>query len=125
MRYRFTTLVLFALLGGCGGGDGKSFSVFFQPYSADLDPRAQETVHAAATFANAHPLMPVSIAGYTPSQGFNVDTTSGQRAEVVQNALVREGVGRLRIEIVGSDRLIDPTGLPNLPVGRVDINVGL
>ncbi|HEY0184667.1 MAG TPA: hypothetical protein VGC09_17850 [Rhodopila sp.] len=125
MRYRVAILVLLAFLGGCAGPDGKKFSVLFPPYSADLDPAAQEVVHAAATFAKAHPLMPLSVGGYAsrPDPG-NYPTLRQERVGVVQKALVREGVDQFRIEIPGNG-IIYPDGVPDLPVDRVDINIGL
>jgi|1186.fasta_scaffold291090_1 outer membrane protein OmpA-like peptidoglycan-associated protein len=125
MRYRFALLVFLAFINACGGQIGRSYSIIFQPYSADLDPQAQKAVQAAAIFANAHPLMPISIVNFTPYNGFNGDTMSGQRADAVLNALLKKGVSRMRIEIKGTDRLLDPNGMPNLPTPRVDIHVGL
>jgi len=124
MRYRLAVLLLSTLLSACGGQSGRQFPVFFQPYDANLDLQAQEAVHQAAAFAKAHPLMPLSIVGQTPYMGVEVDTMSGQRTQSVLNALLREGISRMRIEIVGSDRLLDPNGMPNLPAQRVDIHVG-
>jgi cytochrome c oxidase subunit 2 len=126
MHNRVVILLLLVFLGGCGGQAGQSFSLFFQPYSSGLDPRAQETVQTAATYAKAHPLMPISIAGYSdpgnPADDF--DTLWNQRSEAVQDALVRQGVGPMRIEVLGKG-ILYPDGLPNLPVRRVDINIGL
>jgi outer membrane protein OmpA-like peptidoglycan-associated protein len=124
MRCRFAILLLSTLAGACGSQAGQRFSVYFQPYSANFDPQAQQVVHEAATFAKAHPLMPLSIKNTTPYMGLEVDTISGQRTEAVLHALLQEGVSRMRIEIVGTDRLLDPNGMPNLPPQRVDISVG-
>jgi outer membrane protein OmpA-like peptidoglycan-associated protein len=124
MRCHLVVLLLSTLLSACSGQSGQHFPVFFQPYDANLDSQAQESVHQAASFAKAHPLMPLSIIGLTPYMGVEVDTMSGQRTQSVLNALLREGIGRMRIEIVGSDRLLDPNGMPNLPAQRVDIYVG-
>src|ERR1700760_1586549 len=125
MRRRFVTLLLPPLMSACGGQAGQRYSVFFQPYSASLDPQGQQAVGAAATFAKAHPLMPISIKAYTPYLGEEIYTASGQRTETVLRALEQAGIGRMRIEVVGSDRLLDPNGMPNLPRDRVDIYVGL
>jgi outer membrane protein OmpA-like peptidoglycan-associated protein len=124
MRCRFAVLLLSTLVGACSGQSGQRFSVYFQPYPADFDPQAQQVVHEAATFAKAHPLMPLSIKNTTPDMGLQVDTLSGQRTEAVLHALLQEGVSRMRIEIVGADRLLDPNGMPNLPRQWVDISVG-
>jgi outer membrane protein OmpA-like peptidoglycan-associated protein len=125
MRHRVAIFLLAALLGGCAS-NGRSFSIFFPPYSSELDPQAQETVQTAATFAKAHRFMPVSVAGYSapPDPGRDVEGLSQQRAQVVRNALVQEGVGQMRIETLGNG-ILYPGGLPNLAVRRVDINIGL
>jgi outer membrane protein OmpA-like peptidoglycan-associated protein len=124
MRRRFATLLLLTLMSACSGQSGQHYSVFFQPYSASLDPQAQQAVDEAATFAKAHTLMPISIKAYTPYMGEEIDTMSGQRTETVLRALLQRGISRMRIEVVGSDRLLDPNGMPNLPRQRVDIYVG-
>jgi outer membrane protein OmpA-like peptidoglycan-associated protein len=125
MRCRRAVVLLSTLLTACGGQTGQHFPVFFQLYVAQLDAQGQETVRQAAAFAKAHPLMPLSIVGTTPYMGEEPDTMSGQRTRAVLNALLQEGVGRMRIEVVGNNRLLDPNGMPNLPPRRVDIYVGL
>jgi outer membrane protein OmpA-like peptidoglycan-associated protein len=125
MRYRIGVVLFLVLLAGCAGPDGGKFSVLFQPYSADLDPKAQETVRAAGAFAKAHPLMPLSLSGYTsrPDPG-DFPTLRQVRVVAVRNALVAEGVDRLRIEALGNG-ILYPDGVPDQQAGRVDINVGL
>jgi len=70
-------------------------------------------------------LMPLSIAGYAsridPS---DIDTLRQERVQTVQQALIREGVGPMRIEILGAG-LLYPDGVPDLPTGRVEIAIGL
>jgi outer membrane protein OmpA-like peptidoglycan-associated protein len=124
MRRRFATLLLLTLMSACGSQTGQHYSVFFQPYSASLDPQAQQVVQAAATFAKDHTLLPIAIKTYTPYMGVEINTMSGQRTETVLRALLQEGISRMRIEVVGSDRLLHPNGMPNLPPQRVDIYVG-
>ncbi|HBK08550.1 MAG TPA: hypothetical protein DDZ81_22315 [Acetobacteraceae bacterium] len=125
MRKYATILLLFTVLSGCVSEHGQTFSVFFQPYSADLDPRAQVTVHAAAAFAKAHPLMPLSIPGYSrrPYPG-NLPDLRQQRVAVVLRTLTKEGVDRWRIGVLG-EGLLYPDGVPGLEMERVDINIGL
>jgi outer membrane protein OmpA-like peptidoglycan-associated protein len=127
MRYRVAIVVLFAFLSGCSGSDGKTFPVYFQPFSADLDPQAQATVHAAAAFASAHPLMPLTIPGYaTPPSADALPTLRQEQVGAVREALIREGVDRLRIEIQGTGAgLVDHGGVPNITPGEVDIAIGL
>ncbi len=124
MRFGVVFL-LSAALSACAGPDGGKFSVGFLPYSAALDSPARSTVHNAATFANAHPLMPLSIAGYAHRLDTgDIETLRQERVQTVQRALISEGVDPARIEILGNT-LLYPDGVPDLPIGRVDINVGL
>jgi outer membrane protein OmpA-like peptidoglycan-associated protein len=125
MRYRAAVFLLLALLTGCGGLDGKKYTVAFQPFSLELDPQAQATVRAAAAFANANVLMPISIAGYaTPIDTGDFDTLRQQRVALVQAALVQQGVDRMRIEILGNG-ILYPDGVPNQPAGKILVSVGL
>ncbi len=121
---RVAILLLFAVLSGCSGKDGKSFYVFFQPYVGSLDAQAQATVQEAARYSNAHPLMPISIAGDATRPGEGIDTLRQQRVAAVKDALIQDGVGALGIDVEGTG-LAYPDGMPNQPVGRVTINVGL
>jgi hypothetical protein len=124
MRFGVVVLLL-ALSSGCSGPDGGKFSVSFLPYSSALDTPGLTTVHNAAAFASAHPLMPVSIAGYAqPLDTGDIDTLRQERVQTVQQALINEGVSSIRIEVLGNG-LLYPDGVPYLPTGRVDINVGL
>jgi outer membrane protein OmpA-like peptidoglycan-associated protein len=125
MRYRVAILLLFAFLGGCTSLDGKRFSVLFQPYSSALDAQAQATVQSASAFAQAHPLMPLSIAGYVQRlDSGDFETLRQQRVMMVQDALVRQGVDQARIEVLGNG-ILYPDGVPDQTIGRVDINIGL
>jgi hypothetical protein len=125
MKNRAALLLLLASLGGCAGQDGKRFSILFQPYSSDLGPQAQQEVQAASAYAKTHPLMPLSIADYSSRPDpHDIDTMKQQRVGVVQNALVRDGVDQIRIEVLGNG-ILYPDGVPNLPTGKVDINIGL
>jgi outer membrane protein OmpA-like peptidoglycan-associated protein len=125
MRCSVAILLLSAVLGGCTSLDGKRFSVLFQPYSSDLDAQAQAAVQSASAFAQAHPLMPLSIAGYVVRiDPGDIDTLRQQRVMVVQDALVRRGVNQVRIEVLGNG-ILYPDGVPDQTVGRVDINIGL
>nr|WP_294506810.1 hypothetical protein [uncultured Rhodopila sp.] len=125
MRYRVAIVLLFALLAGCGGQAGKSFPVFFQPYSSALDAQGLATVQAAAAYANAHTLMPVAIAGDAtrPDSG-DFDTLRQQRVAVVKDALVQAGLGAAGIDVWGTGMAF-PTGDPSQVQQRVVINVGL
>jgi outer membrane protein OmpA-like peptidoglycan-associated protein len=125
MRSGMTVILLCVLAGACSSPNGGKYSVRFQPFSADLDPQARAVVHSAAAFANAHPLMPLSIAGYaTPLNPGDIETLRQERVQTVQRTLIQEGVGAERIEVLGTG-LLYPDGVPDLPKGRVDIAIGL
>jgi hypothetical protein len=127
MRYRVSILLLFVFVSGCADREGKRFSILFQPFSTDLTPEALESVRIAAALAKTHPLMPLSVQGYRfrpDPVGF--PTLQEQRVAVVLHALVGEGVGRWRIDVLG-DGILYPLGvrMPPLPPEQVVINVGL
>jgi len=127
MGFRVAVLLLLALIGGCAGSDGRKFTIAFPPFTSALDPKAQQNVEAAAAFANAHSLMPLSILGYpTRPDPNDADTLREQRVAVVRNELVRQGVAQFRIEVLGTG-IIYPEGvpMPGLPADQVDISVGL
>ena len=128
MHYRLATLLLLSGLAGCANPFGehtRKYSIFFQPYSADLDDHARAGIADAASFAHDHPLQPISVAGFAapPDPSKDIDGLSAKRAEVVKQALVTDGIsaGRISVEANG---ITDPDGKPNLAVRRVDINIG-
>ena len=129
MRDRIAVCVLIAAIGGCsdlfGMHDKQNFSVFFQPYSADLDQQAQETIRTAAGFAKDHATQPVELVGFSapPDPGKDVPDLSAKRAVLVRQALVNAGVGPDRITTTANG-ITDPEQLPTLSVRRVDISVG-
>jgi outer membrane protein OmpA-like peptidoglycan-associated protein len=126
MRVRWMTILLLGALPACTPQtNGQKYSVYFQPYSADLDPQAQDTVHAAADFAQAHRSLPVAVTGYSapPDPGRDVPGLSAHRAEVVAQALTGAGVEASRVTTSASG-IIDPNTLPTLAVRRVDITIG-
>ena len=113
-------------LTGCSWFTGsRKFSVYFPPYSAELDQQALETIHAAAHFAQAHPLQPVSVDGFAapPDPKQDVPGLSAQRADTVKQALLGDGVLPLRIT-TSANGVVNPKTLPSLAVRRVDITVG-
>ncbi len=126
MRYRLAALLM-TVLAGCSGGAGQSYSIFFQPYVVVLDQRAQDTIHDVATYAAAHPLAPVTIASYYSQAGYGgvQDGMSEQRAEAVRAALIQQGVAGPRIEILGDGSVLIPENLPDMPLRRVDVKIGL
>jgi outer membrane protein OmpA-like peptidoglycan-associated protein len=126
MRLRWMTIVLLGALPACSlQTDSQKYSVYFQPYSADLDPQALQTVHAAADFAQDHRSLPVAVTGFSapPDPDRDVPGLSAHRAEVVAQALASAGVAANRVS-TAADGIIDPKSLPTLSVRRVDIIVG-
>jgi outer membrane protein OmpA-like peptidoglycan-associated protein len=120
------TVLLLAAVGGCAWLTGsQNYSVYFQPYSAELDPQAHATIHAAADFASSHKLQPIALNGFSapPDPNQDIEGLSAQRAEAVKQALVAEGISPLRIT-TAANGIVDPKALPNLAVRRVDITVG-
>lgn len=127
MHYRVAILLLCAAAGGCAvfTTDDMHYSVYFQPYSTELDQQARETVATAATVARDNPVLPVALVGYAapPDPLHDDDRLSAQRASIVQQALVRDGIPANRIS-TSANGTTDPKGLPNLSVRRVDITIG-
>jgi outer membrane protein OmpA-like peptidoglycan-associated protein len=126
MRLRWIALAGATVLSACGpASDTRSFSVYFQPYSADLDQQARESAATAAQYAAGHASLPVSVAGYSaPSAPVrDVDVLSAKRAEAITRVLVADGVSPKRIT-VSANGSMDPHPLPEVSVRRVDITVG-
>ncbi len=126
MRIRWTATLLLLPLAGCGwfGNTGK-YSVYFPPYSADLNSEATKTIHSASSFAQAHPALPIVVTGYSapPDPKQDVDGLSDQRADVVKKGLIADGITPNRVVTVGNG-VTDPGTLPSVSVRRVDIGVG-
>ena len=126
MRLRWMTILLLAALPACSPqADGQRYSVYFQPYSADLDQQALETVHAAADFAQGHRGLPIAVVGYAapPDPDRDVPGLSAHRADAVAQVLAASGVEANRVTTSGNG-IIDPKTLPTVSVRRVDITVG-
>ena len=126
MPVRSASIVLLAALGSCGPStDAQRYSIYFEPYSAKVDPQSTETIHQAARFAQAHPSQPVAIGGFSapPDPNRDIPGLSAQRAEIVKQALINDGVGPQRISSAANG-ITEPAALPNLAVRRVDISIG-
>ena len=126
MRLRWMAILLLAAVAGCSWfSDTRKYSVYFEPYSADLNQQAHATITAAAVYAQSHPVLPITIAGFSAPADprRDVDGLSVQRADVVKQALVGGGIDANRIAATANGT-IDPGTLPSLAVRRVDIAVG-
>ena len=130
MRRRLACLVLLSLTAACakfaGGPATATFSVFFQPYSAELDQDAQDSIHSAAAFARSHASQPVILIGYAapPDPGKDMPGLSEQRNTAVKSVLVADGVAPDRISAVAKGTTEPKDNMPNVSVRRVDISVG-
>jgi outer membrane protein OmpA-like peptidoglycan-associated protein len=126
MRLNWISILTLTTLGGCGIlGDTGKYSVYFQPYSAALDGQAHDTIHDAAGYAKAHPVLPVVVTGFSapPDPKQDIEGLSDQRAEAVKQGLIAAGISPNRIVTVGNG-VTDPKNMPTVSVRRVDIGVG-
>jgi outer membrane protein OmpA-like peptidoglycan-associated protein len=82
---------------------GTRFPVFFETWSAAIDPAATRSIQAAADLAKQNPTARVVVVGYadpTGSAQANLDI-SRARAQMVADALVQNGVPAERIRRAG------------------------
>jgi outer membrane protein OmpA-like peptidoglycan-associated protein len=99
---RFGCLLLFALIAACTpapSGPTHKVVVFFQEWSAALDPAATAAVGAAAQLAKDRPGAQLEVTGFADPKGSGQanDSMSLTRAQVVADQLVADGVNRARI----------------------------
>jgi hypothetical protein len=127
MLRRSALLLMLGFLAGCAGGLGQTFMVSYMPFSATPDAQGQAAVQAAVAYANANPLMPVTVDGFHYGQFTGESDTMGeQRVNYLVSMLVAGGIGRERIDIQG-EGIAYAQGSPmgSLPPGRVKIGIGL
>jgi hypothetical protein len=120
-------LLMLGCLAGCSAGLGRTFMVQFMPFSATPDGRGQATLQSAIAYANANPLMPVTVDGFRSGQYPNeFDTIREERVRDVVAMLVAGGVGRERIDILGKGiAYAQGSPMPTPPPDTVKIAVGL
>jgi len=99
------------------------YLVYFQQRSAQLDAPARSLIAEAAQRASAEPAAQVTVAGYTDSAGSPpADVAlSQQRAQVVADALIADGVAANRIARTGRGQT---GGDPGVASRRVEITIG-
>ena len=125
---RFAMMGLLLVLGACATltpkGQGQSYVIFFEPFSAALDENAMGSIKAAAAKAQENATIPVTVAGYASpigSAAANKDLAK-TRAQVVYDGLINSGVpaARLKRKALGEvDYALDP-----IESRRVEISVG-
>ncbi len=104
------------------GGQPPGFVVFFTERSAALEPAAVDVIARAASVAKAEPGRGVLVRGYTDSAGSKPDDVklSQQRARVVADGLVADGVGASRITQQGRGQTGNDPGVESR---RVEISL--
>lgn len=95
----FAFLLLFAAAGAARAEDATRFVVYFESWSALIQPAAQTIIAAAAASAKQHPAAPVIVTGYASTIGSVAANAllSQLRAQVVDDELVADGVAAIRI----------------------------
>ena len=74
------------------------YAVFFAQWSALLDADALTVIDAAATWADANPTAPVTVAEYVDAAGpAAMAALAGVRAQLIEDRLAERGIARDRI----------------------------
>jgi outer membrane protein OmpA-like peptidoglycan-associated protein len=124
---RLTAICLIAIMTiGAQAADAptQKVVVYFQEWSAALDDAALGAIAKAASYAKAHPGLPIHVAGFadpTGSKQANV-LMSELRAQVVVDQLVTDGVPARSIGQVGHGSV--QFALTSQESRRVEISVG-
>ncbi len=99
------------------------YPVFFNDFSANLDPAGMAVVTNAADVAKKFPALPVKVTGYADSTGSSATevSLSQARADAVAGLLEQDGVARTRIQraAVGTP----PNSQPGVERRRVEIDI--
>ncbi len=124
---RVACLLLLSLVAACTtsvSSPPHKALVFFQEWSAAIDPAAANAISEAAQWAKAHPDAVVKVTGYADPTGSAAanDFMSRTRAQVVADRLVTDGVDRSRI-VLGAQGATDFT-LTSQESRRVEIAIG-
>ncbi len=123
-------LPLFALLvlGACSmlppSSPTARYVVFFEQWSAKLDPPGMQALAAAAAAAQQHPGVPIVVTGYADPEGSpqaNKDL-SRLRAQMVIDTLVQDGVAAARITRRSQGSVVFQ--IDSLESRRVEIKLG-
>jgi outer membrane protein OmpA-like peptidoglycan-associated protein len=87
-----------------------AYPVFFQPWSAAIDGNAGNTISIAAKAAQANPAAPVIVTGSADTVGSELANKdlALTRAQVVADALAKDGVAASRIAVVSAGEVSSP-----------------
>lgn len=129
-RHAFAGLLLLTsllALGGCTrlfGPEVPRYVIFFEPFSANLDDTARDSIKAAAAHAKAHPEARIYVSGYAsadndPQANRSLSVT---RARVVAMALQENGIDRSRLRPKGEGQV--EVALDPVEGRRVEISIG-
>ncbi len=100
----------------------RAFVVFFEPWSAAIQPPAMEGLERVAQIAREHPRQGVLVVGYTDPRGSSQANRllSQLRAQLVRDTLVEKGVPASRIRMISRG----PTpGFESVESRRVEVRV--
>jgi outer membrane protein OmpA-like peptidoglycan-associated protein len=102
---RFVWLVVLAVAACApqGASPPHKFIVFFQEWSAAIDPAAVNAIASGAQWAKEHPGVPVKVVGFADPTGSPEANgyLSLARAQVVADQLFADGVDHSRVEVSG------------------------
>ncbi len=99
------------------------YPVFFDDFSANLDPAGMAAVSNAAVLAQKFPTVPVKVTGYSDQAGSTAAeiSLSQARADAVAGLLIKDGVdpGRIARGAMGTP----PNSQPGVERRRVVIDI--
>lgn len=106
-----TALAVTMALPGAPAWANRNFLLFFNEWSAEIDPAAQDVVAAASAYARENPAMRVDVVGFASNTGSPQANLylSLLRAQLVSDRLAAAGVAPDRISRVGEGS-VTPVG---------------
>jgi OOP family OmpA-OmpF porin len=123
MRRLFLLAALTLVAGTAAADPLPHIVVFFNAWSARLDPAAMQAIQDAADWAKQHPDAPLTVIGYASSVGSvaaNHDLAR-LRAQIVTDTLVADGVAASRIRHAARgpvDFTLDPEEARRVEIAR-------
>lgn len=103
MRRRSILAAPLVVLSAAAQAQGEKFIVFFQPWSAELDPPARDVVAATIAHANANPTLHIDIVGFASTNGGSRANLylSLVRAQRLSDMLAEAGIDPARLSRIG------------------------